>query len=194
MPERMCIVTREVKDEARLIRFARSPDGIVVPDLLRKLPGRGVWLSLERGKLDEAVRKNMFTRGFGEATTVPPSFSDTISEMLRKQAISVLSLARKAGEALAGFMKVDEAMRKGPVKVLLHASGASLDGCEKLNRLAKPDALVFGHFSTDELSLAFGRSNVIHAAVARGNLADKLVFHVHRWAEYDGLTLGQIGQ
>ena len=51
----MCIVTREVKDEAELIRFVRSPDGVAVPDLARKLPGRGVWVSLDRKMLAEAV-------------------------------------------------------------------------------------------------------------------------------------------
>jgi uncharacterized protein len=90
-------------------------------------------------------------------------------------------------------MKVEEALRRGPVAVLLHAAGAGEDGCAKLNRLARPGTLIFTHFRPDELDLAFGRPNVIHAAVAAGGLADRLTFHVHRLAEYDGLTLGQIG-
>ena len=56
----MCIVTRMVKDEAELIRFVRSPDGVVVPDLARKLPGRGVWVSLDRRLLDQAVARKLF--------------------------------------------------------------------------------------------------------------------------------------
>ena len=63
MPERMCIVTREVKDEADLLRLVRSPEGEVVPDLARKLPGRGVWVSLTRDKVADAAAKGLFARG-----------------------------------------------------------------------------------------------------------------------------------
>jgi uncharacterized protein len=193
MPDRMCIVTREVKDEAHLLRFVRAPDGTVTPDLQRNLPGRGVWVSLLRNRVEEACRKGIFARGLDGLCVVPEGLAETVSQLLRKQAVSAVSLARKAGDALSGNMKVEEALRRGPVAVLLHAAGAGEDGCAKLNRLARPGTLIFTHFRPDELDLAFGRPNVIHAAVAAGGLADRLTFHVHRLAEYDGLTLGQIG-
>jgi len=109
----MCIVAREVKEEAELIRFVRSPDGVAVPDLARKLPGRGVWVSLDRKILAESVRKKLFSRGFAAETTIPPDLPDMVSKMLRQQALSLLSLAKKAGEAVAGFMKVEEMLGRG---------------------------------------------------------------------------------
>jgi uncharacterized protein len=189
MVERMCIVTRVVKDEDALVRFVRSPEGAVVPDLRRKLPGRGVWVSLERALVTDAAKRNLFSRGFAAQSTAPVDLAEMVAKLLRQQAVAFLSLARKAGEALAGFMKVDEAMRKGPVRVLLHAPEAAGDGVRKLDRLAQPDTLIFRHFSSADLDLAFGRTNVVHAAVASGGLSEKLVFHMRRMAAYDGLDI-----
>ncbi len=184
----MCIVTRKVLDETDLLRFVRSPDGEVVPDLQRKLPGRGVWVGLAKSTVVEAAKRNLFARGFGEQTRIPDGLADTVARLLRQQAVSTLSLARKAGEAIAGFMKVEDALRKGPVAVLLHAPDCGADGVRKLNRLAQPATLISGHFAAQELDLAFGRTNVVHAAVASGRLAEKLVFHIRRFVVYDGLN------
>ena len=41
--ERRDLVSHQVMDESRLIRFVAGPEGQVVPDLGRKLPGRGLW-------------------------------------------------------------------------------------------------------------------------------------------------------
>jgi uncharacterized protein len=190
----MCIVSREVQEEDALVRFVLSPDGVVTPDLLRKLPGRGVWVSALETQIAEAARKGLFARGFGAAVKLPEDLPGLVGVLLRKQAVASLSLARKAGEALCGFMKVDEALRKGPVQVLLHAAGSSVDGANKLNWLAKSDTVVSDIFRPDEMDLAFGRVNVIHAAVARGKLADKLVLHMRRMAAYDGLEISNLGQ
>lgn len=187
MVERMCIVTREVKDEDALVRFVRSPEGVVVPDLKRKLPGRGVWVSLDRAKVAEAQTRNLFARGFGEQSSAPADMADQVGAQLRQQAISLLSLARKAGEALAGFMKVEDALRKGPVRVLLHGSDASDDGSKKLDRLKQPETLVSQYFAVQDLDLAFGRGNVVHAAVAAGGLAERLVLAIRRGAAYEGI-------
>ena len=95
----MCIVTRAVHDEDGLIRFVRSPDGYAVPDLQRKLPGRGVWVSLSRQQVSEAVKKNLFSRGFSVETKAAPELAETIGDLLRKLALSYFSLAKKAGLA-----------------------------------------------------------------------------------------------
>ena len=42
--QRTCIVTRAKLPPDELLRFVLAPDGQVVPDLKRKLPGRGVWV------------------------------------------------------------------------------------------------------------------------------------------------------
>ena len=114
----MCIVTREVKDEEQLIRFVRSPDGEAVPDLKGSLPGRGVWVSLSRGKVAEAQRKRMFSRGFHAETQASETLPELVGGLLRKAALSYLPLARKAGQAVCGFMKVGEFCSRGDARVL----------------------------------------------------------------------------
>ena len=185
LAERMCIVTREVMDEDALIRFVRGPDGDVVPDLQRKLPGRGVWVSLSAARVAEAVKKNLFSKGFSEATKANPELAGLVGGLLRKAALSYLSLAKKAGEAVTGFTKVEELLGRGRAKVLFHAVEAAPDGCRKLDKLAAPEVQKISLFHLDELDLAFGRSNVIHAAVAKGGLAEKLQAALRRIEVYE---------
>ena len=186
----MCIVTRESAPEDRRIRFARSPEGVVVPDLLRKLPGRGVWVSISKTKVAEAVKRKAFVKGFDEACEVDPELPEKLAQQLRAQVVSHLSLARKAGEAVCGATKVQDALAKGPVRVLLNAADGSPDGVRKMTRGVGPATLVCNLLQSSEMDLAFGRENVIHAAVAAGGLAERLVYFIERMAEYDGLALG----
>jgi uncharacterized protein len=194
LAERMCIVSREVMDEAALIRFVRAPSGEAVPDLARKLPGRGVWVALSRARVAEAAKKNLFSKGFSADTRAAADLPETIGLLLRKAALAYLSLAKKAGEAVAGFGKVEEMLGKGRARVLVHAAEATADGCRKLDRMAAPEVEKIGLFQVDELDLAFGRSNVIHAAVAKGGLAEKLLAAVRRMEIYDaqpGATISE---
>ncbi len=187
----MCIVTRTVKDEAELIRFVRGPGGVVVPDLARKLPGRGVWVSLDAKLLDQAIARKMFARGFGAETTIPPDLPDIVSKLLRQQALSLLSLAKKAGEAVSGFTKVEDMLGRGRARLLFHGTDAKPDGCRKLDKLAQPgvvEKIVL--FEIHELDLAFGRPNVVHAAVAKGGLAEKLSAAVRRIETFAGRMTG----
>jgi uncharacterized protein len=153
MVDRTCIVTRKVMDEDALLRFVLSPDGVVTPDLARKLPGRGAWVALSRETVAEAVKRHAFSRGFGTDAKVPDDLCNMIAKQLRQQAVSTLSLARKAGEALAGYIRVEEAMGKGPIRLLLHAQGSSADGARKLNRMAQPETMILSLFSGDEMDL-----------------------------------------
>jgi uncharacterized protein len=182
----MCIVTRAEASEDALVRFARAPDGTVVPDLLAKLPGRGVWVSCSRVALAEAIKRKAFTRGFEEESQAPEGLADTVLKLLRQQAVNQLSLARKAGAAVQGFTKVEEALRKGHVGLLLHVQGASADGSAKLDRLKAVKTTVSDSFRSDELDLAFGRENVVHAAVAAGGLAEKLALLIKRMDGFEG--------
>ena len=185
LAERMCIVTRECLDESELIRFVRGPGGEAVPDLARKLPGRGVWVSLNRQRVAEAVKRNQFSRGFGEETRASADLPDRVGGLLRKAALSYFSLAKKAGEAVTGFMKVEDVLGRGKARILVHAVEAAPDGCRKLDRMAGPEVKRVSLFDLDELDLAFGRSNVIHAAVTRGGLAEKLLAALRRIENYE---------
>jgi predicted RNA-binding protein YlxR (DUF448 family) len=180
----MCIVTREVMDEAELIRFVRGPDGAVVPDLNRKLPGRGVWVGLSRARVAEAVKRRAFGRGLGEVTA-GTDLADQVGGLLRKAALSYISLAKKAGEAVAGAAKVEEMVAAGRARIVIHAREAAQNGRQKIDNLSGPSVETLGLFASTELDLAFGRANVIHAAVAKGGLAEKLLQAARRAEAYE---------
>lgn len=193
MVDRMCIVSRVVKSEDDLIRFALSPEGVVVPDLKRKLPGRGVWVSLNRKTLNDAIKRHLFAKGFAAEAKAGPELADVVGVMLRKDALSALSLTRKAGLGLSGFMKVEEALTKGNVRMLFHASDGSVDGRQKLDRKCASNVVIFDHFRADELNMAYGGSNVIHAAVANGGMAEKLLDYTRKIAQYESLSVTGLG-
>ena len=171
--ERRCLVSGEVQPKAGLIRFVLGPDGIVVPDLAEKLPGRGFWLTSDRAIIDRAIAKGLFSRGAKAPAKPPEELAELIEAGLAKRVIELISLARKSGIAVAGFEKVKDWLAAGRVKVLLQAS----DGSERgKGRLWTPEgARWFGCLTASELGLAFGRDHVIHSALSRGGLADKVI-------------------
>jgi len=189
VPERTCIVTRIAKSDAELLRFVLSPDGDVVPDLKRKLPGRGVWVSKDKTVLAEAIKRHLFAKGFGKAAKAEPDLVDLVSRLLRSEMLSAISLSRKAGLATSGFMKVEEAVTKGKVAILLHAAGSSSDGAEKLDRKCGANVAIVGLFAQSELDLAFGRENVVHAALSFGGQTQKLLDLMRGFAQYENLKI-----
>lgn len=171
-PERRCIATGETHPKRGLIRFAVSPDGVVVPDVLGKLPGRGIWVAAERAALETAVKKNLFSRSAKRPVEVPEGLVAEVEAALVRHAIELVSMARKAGQAVAGFEKVKDWLDKGEAAILLQASDGSERGKSKL-RPPGGRGSFFGVFSASELGLAFGREHVIHAALAAGGLSDR---------------------
>lgn len=185
LSERTCIVTRSVMEPEALLRFVRGPDGQAVPDLKRNLPGRGVWLSLKRAVVAEATSRGAFSKAFGAKTTAAADLPELVGSLLRRQALSYVSLAKKAGQAVAGFDKVEDMLRKGEAGLLIHALEAAPDGSRKLDRLAGTKAEIVRFFSVDELDLAFGRSNVIHAAIKAGPFSAQMALAVRRNQMYE---------
>ncbi|MFV0409249.1 MAG: RNA-binding protein [Paracoccus sp. (in: a-proteobacteria)] len=172
-PERRCFVTGEVQPKAGLIRFVLGPGDIVVPDLAEKLPGRGFWLASDREVIEKAVAKGMFARGARAPAQAPDGLVDMIEAGLAKRVIELVSLGRKSGRAVAGFEKVKDWLAAGRVKVLLQASDGSERGKGKL--WTPEGARWFGCLTASELGLAFGRDYVIHSALSKGGLADKVI-------------------
>ncbi|MEZ5725234.1 MAG: RNA-binding protein [Paracoccaceae bacterium] len=171
--ERRCLVTGEVQPKAGLIRFVLGPDGMVVPDLAEKLPGRGFWLTADRAVIEKAVAKGAFSRGAKAQATPPEGLIELIETGLARRVIELVSLGRKSGVAVAGFEKVKDWLAAGRVKVLLQASDGSERGKGKL--WTPEGARWFGCLTASELGLAFGRDHVIHSALSKGGLADKVI-------------------
>ena len=173
--ERMCAVSREVKPVEELVRFVVGPDGSVVPDIKRNLPGRGLWVEATRKTVDQAVKRNVFGKGFKRDVKVDAGLGETTDRLLERAALDALSIAGKAGEVVTGFTKVETAINRGSLLGLLHAADGSADGHRKLEALLRRNDEENSHqipviraFSGAQLDLALGRSNVIHAALLAG--------------------------
>ena len=176
MNERTCIVTRKAGEPEGLLRFVAGPDMSVVPDLKRKLPGRGCWVTADRVHVEEAARKNLFSRAFKAKVTSPDDLGGMVDRLLAQSVLGSLGLARKAGQVALGAAKVEGAVRSGKAMLVLHAREASPDGVRKIDQARRwvvyqegPDIPAYKLFAEAELGLALGGTNVIHAAVLAGD-------------------------
>lgn len=189
---RSCIVSRETMPIADLIRFVLAPDGSVVPDLKRNLPGRGVWVEARRAVVEKAVAKRLFARAFRAQVVVDPGLPDLIDRLMSEQALGTLGLARKAGEVVIGFAKVESAVARERLAGLVHAAEAGSDGVAKLTAALRrrfggeADLPVVRIFSGPQLDLALGRSNVIHAALLSGRAAEIFLERATALGRYRG--------
>ena len=178
---RMCAVTRQVRPIDELIRFVVAPSGEVIPDLKRKLPGRGLWVSASRQTLAEAVRRHQFSKGFKREVRVLATLPADTEALLVRSTIDALAMAAKARQVISGFGKVEDALTsrqaRGQVVALIHASDGAADGIRKLDAVLRQNAVVNENspqipvvtaLTSEQLDLALGRSNVIHAALLAG--------------------------
>lgn len=177
-PERRCIATGVSQPKAGLIRFVVGPDNQVVPDIMEKLPGRGIWVASTRAALDQAVKKKLFARAAKQAVEIPLGLADMVEHQLAHRVTDGIAIARKAGQAVAGYEKVKTMLDKGEAAVLIQASDGSGRGKSKLS--TPPDGRYIGCLTANELGLAFGRDHVIHSALAPGRLSKRVVMDATR--------------
>jgi len=190
-PERTCIASGEKGAPDAMLRFALSPEGAVVPDLKAKLPGRGVWVRLSALSVGQAVRKQAFSRGFKTKALASPDLAGEVDRLLERDALQFLSICAKAGLLITGAAKVDAAIRSGAIVALIHAADGAPDGVAKLERVVRGR---FGDeagavarinlFSSAQLDLALGRTNVIHAALEAGETSLAFLSKARRLARY----------
>lgn len=179
---RLCAATREALDPDALIRFVAGPDGDIVPDLARRLPGRGVWVTASKDVLSRAVKANVFAKSLKRNVRADSQLPDRVEQLLEKRALEALAMANKAGLVTTGFQQVDELLECGTAVALVQGADAAEGGREKLQRkfaaVARAkgqEAALVTSLSTEQLSLAMGRSNVVHAAVIQGGAAQRFL-------------------
>ena len=194
---RMCAVTRQVRPIDELIRFVVAPSGEVIPDLKRKLPGRGLWVAASRQTVAEAVRRHQFSKGFKREVRVSPTLPADTEALLVRGAIDALAMAAKAGQVVSGFGKVEDTIRsrqaRASIGALIHASDGAADGIRKLDAVLRQNAgindesnliPVVTALTSEQLDLALGRSNVIHAALLAGPASKTFLSRSHILVRY----------
>ena len=188
-PIRRCALSRVTRPKDELLRFVLGPDGTIVPDIKEKLPGRGVWLTAAHDSVADGAKRNVFARALKAEAKVPEGLAGMVDRLLADAALGALALANKAGEVVFGAAKVEEAIARGRVVALIHAREAADDGCRKLDGKFRgmtgemPPPAVRA-FTTDELGLASGRTNVIHAALIQGGAALRFLAAASRLERY----------
>ncbi len=194
---RTCVVTRARLAPDELLRFVLAPEGVVTPDLRRKLPGRGVWVETSRDAVAEAIRRKAFTRGFKAPANASADLPELVEALLTKDVLQSLAMANKAGQVFAGAFKVEAEIAEKAPAALIEASDGSRDGARKIanalmrrwpDEAAKTPRIEF--FDSSQLDLALGRANVIHAALRKGAASEAFLARCRRLARYraGGLT------
>lgn len=190
-PMRLCIVRREHKATEALIRFVAAPDGTIVPDLARRLPGRGVWVTATQQDVAAAIKAKAFARSLKRQVVVPSDLAERVDALQAARLTQAIALANKAGELIAGFTKVEAAIEAGEAIALISAADGALDGRQKLERklraiaaAAQREVCVVDGLTLDELSLAIGRENVVHAALREGGAARRVLTEAGRLRRY----------
>lgn len=190
-PLRQCIVTRERLPKEVMIRFVLSPENEVVPDLAARLPGRGAWVVADRSAVETAALKGHFARAFEAPAKASRDLAGRIEAQLARKLLELLGQARGAGRLILGAAQVQAAARAGEVAALVEASDGAPDGRRKNIAALKAGgaydparpmegALVVACFKSEELSLALGRENVVHAALPEGGLAVRFLAEARR--------------
>jgi len=189
--ERTCALSREVKPVDELIRFVVGPTGEVVADVKRKLPGRGLWVTGNRAAIEQAVKRNVFARGFKREVRVAANLAEQTEMMLERAALDALAIAAKAGVVVSGYAKVEAALAGGDLRALIHASDGAEDGKRKLNAAVQrniedgaPETPVIDDFSGAQLDLALNRPNVVHAALLAGPGSETFLARVARHVRF----------
>jgi predicted RNA-binding protein YlxR (DUF448 family) len=193
--ERFCALTRAAKPVDELIRFVVGPDTEVVPDVKRKLPGRGIWITATRTAVDEAIKRRVFARGFRKEVRTATDLGVTTERLLERSALDALAMVGKASQIVSGFGKVEDAIRAGEMIALIHAADGAADGKRKLaavqrqNHQEGREIPSIEAFSSQQLDLALGRLNVIHAALLDGPASATFLARTQRLLRFrDGFS------
>ncbi|HVX83005.1 MAG TPA: RNA-binding protein [Devosiaceae bacterium] len=196
---RECALTREKKPVAELIRFVVGPDDVIVPDTDARADGRGVWISLGQAQVAAAARKNAFARSLKSQVRLPEDLPGLTRLRLEQRFIAALQMARKAGQLVTGATKVKAAIEAGEIAALITATDAAADGRDKLlvslrgyERAAVANGTMeegntvphLELLSAEQLGLALGMENVIHAALTKGAAAQAALARAERLARY----------
>lgn len=195
-PERRCIVSRESAHKSELLKFVCSPDGVVTPDIMEKLPGRSAYINADAETLAAAVKTNAFTRAFKGKAKVPDGLDVLVTDLLSRRVLGLIAMGMKSGRLRYGYDPVKSLAQSGELAIRIEARDGAADGRGKLRVIAKAVGRaehgavppLIGCFTALELGQAIGRPPIVHAAIERGRLAKTLKLDMWRLAGFRGLV------
>jgi len=174
---RRCLVTGKEKNKEKLIRFVLDPSNVVTPDLLNRLPGRGLWVSADRSILDQAIKKNLFSKSAKSKAVIPDNFIDKVEVLLKRRCLELLGLARSAGATVTGLPQIENGLKSGKIDIVLMASDAKKDCRKKLSRVA----IVETGLTRIELGASLGKEHLVTVGMRSYNITEKLLTEFVRW-------------
>jgi len=200
-PVRRCILSGERDESLALIRLALSPDGVILPDIHGKAPGRGAWIGVSCDELQTAQAKGRLKSALSRAfksgkVAAPGDLSAQIAAALEKALLDRLGLEARASNLICGADKIDAAARGGQVALLLHAADASEDGAKKRDQSWRVGSDTEGSgkagirlpFDRGAISAALGRANAVHVAITDKKAATRVMHHLGRWIKFNGCS------
>lgn len=198
-PERTCILSGGKAAREALVRLAISPDGLVLPDVHARAPGRGAWIGVSRAALEKALAKGKLkgalARAFkGAPLSIPEDLADRIEQALTRAFTERLGLELKSGKLLMGSERIAQNAREGRVEWLAHAADASEDGARKLDQAWRVGSEAEGTglkgtrlpLDRETLSVALGRDNVVHLALTDRGAAERVASLLQRLLHFQG--------
>jgi predicted RNA-binding protein YlxR (DUF448 family) len=199
VPERRCVVTGEVSPAGQLVRLALGPDNSIAPDVHGRAPGRGAWIGVNRADLEAAHAKGKLKGGLARALheghiAIPDDLGERIEAQLMRATLDRLGLEARSGTLISGSDKIEQAARRGQVRLLLHARDAGEDGRKKLAQAWRVGEDDEGSGREGQvlpvdrgtLSMALGRENAVHLALTDARAADRVLAHLSRWQFFTG--------
>ena len=172
--ERRCLVTGERLSPDAMLRFVVSPDGQLMPDFSRRLPGRGLWLTAEAAIVRCALAKKLFSKAARQQVTVDPALPEQLVKVARARFLDQLGLARRAGVVVSGFEAVRAAVAHHQAKLLIAAADGADHTQRRLKMAAGETVVCIGCFQAAELGQALGRDIAVHLAVTDQRWVDRL--------------------
>jgi len=179
-PLRRCLVLRESFARESMLRFVVGPERQLVFDIGATLPGRGLWLSASGDVLEKSLVRGVFARAAKTQVIVPPDLRNLVETALRQRVFDLIGMARRSGNAIAGFEKAREWLVSGKAGLVAQAVDGSVE--ERARFVGGRDIPVMAVLTSAELGRIFGREQSVHVAIAAGKLATKIQNEVLRLA------------
>jgi predicted RNA-binding protein YlxR (DUF448 family) len=188
--ERSCVACRTARPQGELLRYVLAPDGRLLVDYQKKLPGRGAYTCFDPACIALAGKRGQFARAFRRPVEMPGSeeLLADLARQIRQRLLALIALARKAGQVVSGSNLVLSALGSiEPPAIVLIAGDTSAGIAEKVagkaRSLGVPNWTVF---DKDAFGQVLGKEERSVVAVKEHPLAGMLIEELTRYSRIAG--------